>query len=83
MRRSRNVERCIMLQKFEERRQEPRHGLARVAQIQLGTGAAPLYCVVTDISDGACTYMPTVSMSRMNLCCFSPAMVLLKMADTE
>lgn len=41
-----------MLQKFEERRQEPRHGLARVAQIQLGTGAAPLYCVVTDISDG-------------------------------
>jgi hypothetical protein len=41
-----------MLQKFEERRQTPRHGLARVAKIQLGTGTAPLYCVVTDISDG-------------------------------
>jgi hypothetical protein len=41
-----------MLQKFEERRQTPRDGLARVAKIQLGTGTPPLYCVVTDISDG-------------------------------
>jgi hypothetical protein len=41
-----------MLQKFEERRQAPRHGVARVAKIQLGNGAPPLYCVVTDISDG-------------------------------
>lgn len=41
-----------MLQKFEERRREPRHGLARIAKIRLENGAAPLYCVVTDISDG-------------------------------
>ena len=41
-----------MLQQFEERRQEPRQGLARVAQIQLRNDAAPIYCVVTDMSDG-------------------------------
>ena len=41
-----------MLQKFEERRQAPRHSLARLAKIQLKTDGTPLYCVVTDISDG-------------------------------
>jgi PilZ domain len=41
-----------MLQESEERRQAPRHGIARVAKIMLSKGAAPLYCVVTDISDG-------------------------------
>jgi hypothetical protein len=41
-----------MLQKFEERRQAARHGLTRVARIQLENGTPPLYCVVTDISDG-------------------------------
>jgi hypothetical protein len=41
-----------MLQKFEERRQAPRHGLARLAKIQLGIDTSPLYRLVTDISDG-------------------------------
>jgi hypothetical protein len=36
----------------QERRQSPRHGLARLAKIQLGNGVQPLYCLVTDISDG-------------------------------
>jgi hypothetical protein len=36
----------------EERRQAPRHGLARLAKIQLDSGMQPLYCLVTDISDG-------------------------------
>ena len=41
-----------MLQEFVERRQAPRHGIARVAKIQLGIGTPPIYCVVADISDG-------------------------------
>jgi hypothetical protein len=41
-----------MLQKFEERREVPREGVARLAKIQLENGSPPLYCLVTDTSDG-------------------------------
>ena len=40
------------MQKFGQTSQAPRQGLARLAKIQLGAGTVPLYCVVTDISDG-------------------------------
>ncbi len=40
------------MQKIEERCQAPRQGIARVAKIQLAAGAVPIYCVVTDVSDG-------------------------------
>jgi len=36
----------------EERRETPRHGVGRLAKIQLGIGTPPLYCLVADISDG-------------------------------
>jgi hypothetical protein len=36
----------------EERRQTPRHGHARLAKIQLDNDSPPLYCIVTDTSDG-------------------------------
>jgi hypothetical protein len=46
----------------EERRKEPRHGIARVAKIQLESGTRPLYCLVTDISEGGdecpCQWIP-------------------------
>jgi hypothetical protein len=35
-----------------ERRNAPRHSIGRLAKVRLGNGAPPLYCVVTDISDG-------------------------------
>lgn len=41
-----------MLQTFADRRQSPRLGPARLAKIQLGDGAAPFYCIVSDTSDG-------------------------------
>ena len=41
-----------MSQTLEDRRQTPRQGIARVAKIQLGNGGKPLYCIVTDVSDG-------------------------------
>jgi hypothetical protein len=41
-----------MLRTFEDRRQAPRQGGARLAKIQLGHDAAPFYCIVTDTSDG-------------------------------
>jgi hypothetical protein len=41
-----------VLQKFEDRRQTPRHGIAHLAKIQLGISTTPLYCIITDISDG-------------------------------
>lgn len=44
-----NVETSIML---ENRRQTARQGVSCLAKIQLGNGTAPLYCIVTDTSDG-------------------------------
>lgn len=41
-----------MLQTFTDRRQSLRQGPARLAKIQLGPDVAPLYCVVSDTSDG-------------------------------
>jgi len=35
-----------------DRRETPRHPLARIAKIQTAANTKPCYCVVTDISDG-------------------------------
>ena len=45
----RNVEPGIML---GDRRVAARQGVSCLAKIQLGDGAAPFYCIVTDTSDG-------------------------------
>ncbi len=45
----RNVEPGIML---GDRRMAAREAVSCLAKIQLGDGAAPLYCIVTDTSDG-------------------------------
>jgi hypothetical protein len=71
-----------MLQKFEDRRQTPRHGIARVAKIQLGIGTTPLCCIITDISEGACVSMPIDSKFPTNLGYSSTATVLSKMEGT-
>jgi len=46
------LERCIVSRKFEDRRQTPRHGIARLAKIQLGISTTPLYFIITAISGG-------------------------------
>ena len=38
--------------KDEEKREEPRYPLERLAKIQPGQGVPPRYCLVTDISGG-------------------------------
>jgi hypothetical protein len=37
---------------LEDRRQAARQGVSCLAKIQLGDTAPPLYCIVTDTSDG-------------------------------
>ena len=37
---------------LEDRRQAARGGISCLAKIQLGDGTPPLYCIVTDSSDG-------------------------------
>jgi hypothetical protein len=37
---------------LEERRQAARHSVSCLAKIQLGSGSAPLYCIVAETSDG-------------------------------